>query len=344
MGKTFLLEKIRKDLNPKFLVIYIDINKIYSKYNGKLNSEAILLEMLNEINKTIKNKKDTKIKKIYENSKNFKNTIIRKNFDLKESVNILGNRIPTVKEYEKLSDYVMNLPQNIINNSEYKGFVIIIDEFQLIREIENPNAFFGLIRSYAQFQTNVSYIITGSTSKTSDIVEMINGENGAFGGRMIQINIDPFTEEETKNYLKEQLNIKFTEKGFKEFYKCTRGIPAYINNFYNLMSEDITYNSEEIKNIFREYNEQILVMWIRIWGQLNKYEKNILIYLCEKGESKWTNILNDIGISKSTLTKNLSNLKNKGIIEYNKPYYFIYDNMLKTWLLEEKERNGFYPL
>ncbi len=345
VGKTFLLQKIKKDYESDFLVTYIDIFKIYSKFGGKLNSEAILLEMLDDFNNHIKGNENSNLKKLYMDIKNFKNTILRKKFDFKESGNTLGIAIPSFEEkYNKLSDYVMNLPQKIIDNSEYKGFIIIIDEFQLIKEVENPNAFFGLIRSYAQFQSNVAYIITGSTSRTSDVVEMINGENGAFGGRMIQINIDPFTKEETKNYFKDRLDIKFTKEGFDQFYKCTRGIPAYINNFYNIMSKDIVYDAENIKNIFRENNEQILVMWIRIWGTLNNYEKNILISLCVNGKSKWTNIIENTKISKNTLNNNLSNLKNKGIIEYTKPYYFIQDNMLKTWILQEKERNGFYPL
>lgn len=53
---------------------------------------------------------------------------------------------------------------------------------------------------------------------------MINGQNGAFGGRMLQFNVDPFTKEETKRYLSERLSsLKFTDEGFERFYSCTRG-------------------------------------------------------------------------------------------------------------------------
>ncbi len=34
VGKTFLLKKIMKDLNPNFLVCYMDISKINAENNG----------------------------------------------------------------------------------------------------------------------------------------------------------------------------------------------------------------------------------------------------------------------------------------------------------------------
>ena len=129
----------------------------------------------------------------------------------------------------------MELPQKIVDDSEdINGYVIVIDEFQLLKKVENPEAFFWLIRSFAQKQFNVGYIFTGSISKTSDIIRMINGQEGAFGGRLIQLNIEPFTFDETRRYIEEKSNnLKFTEEGFERFYSCTRGIPLYIQPLVN---------------------------------------------------------------------------------------------------------------
>ena len=97
--------------------------------------------------------------------------------------------------------------------------------------------FFWLIRSFNQSQHNVSYIFTGSISRTSNLIEEINGESGAFGGRMIQMEIKPFSKEQTKSYFETSMpEIKFTDDGFDRFYQCTRGIPLYINSFYNVMA------------------------------------------------------------------------------------------------------------
>jgi len=239
----------------------------------------------------------------------------------------------------------MQLPQKIVENTEeVDGFIIIMDEIQMLKQMKNSESFFWLLRSHNQFQTNVSYILTGSTSKTSEIIEMINGETGAFGGRMIQINIDPFTKEETYNYFKERMpEIQFTETGFERFYKCTRGIPAYINSFYNVLSSDILYDDEEIKNTFYTSIDQILVMWIKVWGTLNEYEKKIIITIMENDETTWNTIDSKTDFSTSTINKYLNSLQNKGIVSYKNKLYLLEDQMIKAWLEHEKEIRGFYP-
>ena len=82
----------------------------------------------------------------------------------------------------------MGLPQNIVDNSiNINGIVIVIDEFQQLKHVNNHDALFWLFRSYVQEQSNVCYLFTGSVSKTADVIQMINGPMGAFGGRMIQL-------------------------------------------------------------------------------------------------------------------------------------------------------------
>jgi len=122
----------------------------------------------------------------------------------------------------------MEYPQKVVESSEGKinGFIIVIDEFQFIGELNAPEAFFWMFRSFTQEQDNVSYIFTGSTSSTSDIVNKINGVNGAFGNRMIQFNVDPFTRNETEAYLEEKVSeIKFTGDGLERSeYKYQYGL------------------------------------------------------------------------------------------------------------------------
>ena len=146
-----------------------------------------------------------------------------KEYDINNHEDLFNITIPKIKyNYPKLSELVMELPQNIVDSTkDIKGF-IIINEFRLIKYVNNPEAFFWLIRSHLQNQSNICYIFTGSVSNTSNIIEMLNGQTGAFGGRMIQINIDPFTKQETQNYLNDRLsNIKFSDEGFDKFYQYT---------------------------------------------------------------------------------------------------------------------------
>ena len=106
----------------------------------------------------------------------------------------------------------MEYPQKVVESIDgIYGFIILLDEFQMLKKLRKPEDFFWMLRSYSQFQSNVSYVMTGSISQTSDMIEMLNGATGTFGRRMIQINIDSFTKQETESYFKERFTeIEFT--------------------------------------------------------------------------------------------------------------------------------------
>ena len=345
VGKSYLLKKIKKELPDTLLSINIDISKIYSINKSKITPEKILLHFLEEINKEYLEKTGTKDKIIHQIKTHFQKLQI-KDFDFNQMTKISEIPIPkTNLNYEKLSKFVMQLPQKIVDENEnITGFIIILDEFQMLRKLDNPDSFFWLIRSFNQHQHNVSYVFTGSLSKTSNIIESLNGETGAFGGRLIQITIEPFTKQETKNYFNNNLNdIKFTEDGFDRFYECTRGIPLYINSFYNVLSQNEVYDEEKIKNTFMLNMEQILWKISRIWGSLNDYEKEIVEVLIDYKGLTWTELFDQVSFTKKTLSKYLEDLRNKGIIEYKDKEYYIADKMLITWLRHEKVVNGYYP-
>ena len=92
-------------------------------------------------------------------------------------------------------DFALNLPEKIYNENKnkIKGVLIFIDEFQIIKELNNyKESFLWKIRSYIQNQRNVAYIFSGSMSLQDKLISEIASQNGAFGGRMISINMNPF--------------------------------------------------------------------------------------------------------------------------------------------------------
>ena len=105
---------------------------------------------------------------------------------------------------------------------------------------------------------------------------MINGSLGAFGGRMKQIDIETFTKEETFNYIDEKVsNIKFSDDGFDKFYKCTKGLPSYINPFCNLLNHNVVYDEAMISEIFTTQSDQLLLCGY-MYGEILKVLKKIL--------------------------------------------------------------------
>lgn len=346
VGKTFLLKKILNDQPNDIITVYVDISKIYGKNQGELKEEEVLKEILLKTESKLSENKSV-YKKVEQNLKNIIKGIKLKNYDFKDANSIFNIPIPEIKDnYQELSQFVMELPQKIVDSTDdIHGFIIVIDEFQLLKNLKNSEAFFWLIRSFVQEQSNVSYIFTGSVSRTSDVIEMLNGQTGAFGGRMIQINIEPFSMDETRNYIHDRTEIKFTEDGFNRFYKCTRGIPAYINSFCNVLDSGKLYDSNMVKESFIIQMDQIVVMWLYVWSTLNSYEKEIVKLLADYDELTWNELLNKVKYSKSTLTKYIDSLNNKGILDYTRDKkYAINDAMLKTWLKHKKETEGQYPL
>ncbi len=173
--------------------VYLDISKVYSDNNGDLTAENVLKYLLYQINDELE--KFSKHKKIDEIKKLLKNITLNE-YSFKEASSILGIPIPqSSTNYQKLSTFVMELPQKIVDSTDgINGFIVVIDEFQLLKELKKLESFFWLVRLHTQEQDNVSYIFTGSTSNTSKITQMINGNNEAFGGRVMQINRDPFNK------------------------------------------------------------------------------------------------------------------------------------------------------
>lgn len=345
IGKTSLLKKILKHQPKKYLTTYIDLSAIYGQQKGKITEEELIKEILHQIEETLE-ENSTTLNKIKEKLIKNLNQLKLKNYTF-NNTSLHDIPIPTITEnYSKLSKFVMELPQKIVDTiDEIKGYIIVIDEFQLLKTLENPEAFFWLIRSYTQKQFNVSYIFTGSVSNTSEIITMINGQTGAFGGRMLQININPFTKEQTKNYIDEKSNnIKFTPEGFERFYKCTRGIPAYINSFCNILPNNITCTPEIIKESMILNIDNIAIMWLRVWGTLNRTEKELITLFVEYGSMNDKTIQDKVDYTKITLNKYLEILSNKGIIDYSADKkYYLADEMLKTWLKIKKDTQGRYP-
>lgn len=346
VGKTFLLRKILNDQSSDILTTFIDISEIMGRQKGNL-TEEVLKALLNAIGDTISQDKRYYKKWIGKIASAIKKLEL-KNYDFSDNVRVLDIPIPVISDnYDKLSKFVMELPQKIVDSSdEINGYIIVIDEFQLLKNVEDPEAFFWLIRSFTQKQFNVGYIFTGSVSKTADIINIINGQKGAFGGRLIQLNLEPFPFDETKKYIDEKSNnLKFTDEGFKRFYNCTRGIPLYINSLSSILPNNIICDENIIKETLQLNIDQVAIIWIYIWGRLSQGEKDFIIYLLEHDGAARATLDKQLGYSKSSITRFIDSLSNQRIVEFSVDKKFgLADKMLQFWLKIKFETMGCYPL
>lgn len=339
VGKSALMKKLKKNLQNEYLVVYMDLSAI-DKYKKnsltrfdfmKLFYESIIKSCSESNIITI----DTKILKYFK-TRNFKLDKI--------------NKIPllplTEEDYTKFTTFVMDLPQQIYENykKQINGVLIFMDEFQILKQLdEDVKGFLWYIRSVIQSQNHIGYIFSGSMSIKDELIADIAGQKGAFGGRILNFEITTFSFDTTKNYLKEKADyLKFTDDGFKRFYKCTKGIPYYINSFARLLPPNEELNEDKIISEFRKSLPYLLIHLTNEWYKLNNQEKRIITSLIEK-PLKRIEIANKLEVTSGAIGASLKTLQNKSLIESDNKKYEIYDSIFKEWLKKEYEEKGDYP-
>ena len=347
VGKTVLLNRIKQIMDKNYLVVYMDFsvsqtyqkNKmslkgLYDFYYQKIIEEAHLKglnTLKNHINKFFKT-----------NNFKLKEVVVASAFDISIPIPIIG----TERDLEKYRDFVFRLPQEIYDNNKDKidGMIIIIDEFQVIKELNTYlESFLWNFRGYVTEQRNVAYILSGSMGLQDNLISEIAGQNGAFGGRMLTINISPFSKQTTQNYLTERApELKFTQEGFERFYKCTSGIPYYINIFARQLPANQDLDENNVIDAFDNNISFIVSHLINEWNRLTTKEKDIIIALIDS-PLKRIDLARKLNVKSGSLSDKLNKLQNLDLIRFAGGEYEISEKLLKRWLEIEYSQKGIYP-
>lgn len=347
VGKTVLLNKIKQIMDKNYLVAYMDFsvsqtyqkNKmslkgLYDFYYQKIIEEAHLKglnTLKNHINKFFKT-----------NNFKLKEVVVASAFDISIPIPI----IVTERDLERYRDFVFRLPQEIYDNNKDKidGMIIIIDEFQVIKELNTYlESFLWNFRGYVTEQRNVAYILSGSMGLQDNLISEIAGQNGAFGGRMLTININPFSKQTTQNYLTERApELKFTSEGFERFYKCTSGIPYYINIFARQLPTNLELDENNVIDAFDNNISFIVSHLINEWNRLTTKEKDIIIALIDS-PLKRIDLARKLNVKSGSLSDKLNKLQNLDLIRFAGGEYEISEKLLKRWLEIEYSQKGIYP-
>lgn len=343
VGKTALMKKLKKDFQNEYLVVYMDLSAMDKFKKDKLDRFCFMRLFYESIIKACDESNiitiDAKILKYFKT----------RNFIMDKIESVGKIPIPILKteeDYTKFTSFVMDLPQQIYDDCKehISGILIFMDEFQILKQLdEDVNGFLWYIRSVIQSQKNIGYIFSGSMSVKDELISDIAGQKGAFGGRILNYEIKTFSYETTKDYLTEKADyLEFTDDGFKRFYKCTNGIPYYINSFARLLPPNEELNEEKIISEFKKSLPYLLVHLTNEWYKLTKQEQRIIVALVEEPLRR-IDIANKLGVKSGAIGASLKTLQNKILIELNKEKYQIYDSIFKAWLKKEYEEKGDYP-
>ena len=343
VGKTVFLKKIKRELDDDYLVLYLDFSQSECYQKNKLTINGLMEYFFKQLLIESKNKNlntfDKKIEKYFK-SNNFK---IRDFIQVDKFVlPIFGSEIDT----EKLVNFVLDLPDKIFNQNSDKinGVIIFIDEFQIIKELDDyMDSFLWRLRSHIQNQRNVAYLFSGSMNLQDNLISEIASREGVFGGRMLTFHIDPFEKDTVKSYLNEKAPyLLFTDEGFERFYHCTSGIPSYVNIFASLLPQNVELTEEIVIKNFDEKIGAIISHLINSWSKLTYREQSIFISLLDS-PLKRIEIANQLGVSTGSLSNNLNNLQNKGLIKFENEKYQISEPILARWLQLEFKNKGNFP-
>ena len=347
VGKTVLLNKIKQFMDENYLVVFMDfsISQTYQKNNMSLKGllDFYYTKIIEEAHLKGLNTLNTYINKFFKtNNFKLKEIVVARAFDISIPIPIIG----TERDLERYMDFVLKLPQEIYekNKDKIDGMIIIIDEFQVIKELGNYlKSFLWTFRGYVTEQRNVAYILSGSMGLQDNLISEIAGQNGAFGGRMITININPFSEQTTGNYLKQRApELKFTQDGFDRFYKCTSGIPYYINIFARQLPVNQELDEDEVVDAFDNNISLIGSHLINEWNRLTLKEKDIVIALMDS-PLKRVELAQKLNVKSGSLSDKLNKLLNLGLIHFTNGKYEISEKLLKRWLEIEYSQKGIYP-
>ena len=342
VGKTALIKKIKDKFDKEYLVVDIDLSRCNAYQQKKLSRGSVIKIIYDAIIRSSKEfglrTLDKKIEKYFKTN----------NFKIDKILSYDHIPVPifeSEENYARLADFVMELPQKIYedNSDKLKGVFIFIDEIQLIKDLDNVDKFLWYMRSFIQNQKNVAYLFCGSMSLKDSLINDLNGKEGAFGGRMLTIEIHPFSKQTTREYIESiPRNILLDDGGFKRFYKCTRGIPYYINIFAKILPENITLTENNIIVLFKDSIDYLAVYFIFMWSKLTFQEQKIIISLLGNPKKR-IEIANNLEVTSGSLNRPLNRLLDFDLIEYVNDKYQITDPIFAYWLQNCYEKNGIYP-
>jgi type II secretory pathway predicted ATPase ExeA len=134
-------------------------------------------------------------------------------------------------------------------NEEGKRAVVMIDEVQMLNSKEIMEEFRGLLNMEVQEGKMLNFIFFG----LPDLDNVLSLDEPLKERVAVRIRLKPFSEEDTRDYIKHRLRIAgcnkeiFAEEAIKRIYQYTQGIPRRINTVCdNALLEGFLFKSNTI--------------------------------------------------------------------------------------------------
>ncbi len=332
-GKSSLLQVVRQKLvQEDLLVAYVDLYKIASMNEfADIYASAIL------------NAADTKIEKTVK-------TILEMLVRLRPKLAIESTGAPSVtldysfqsKETWKELEEVYQLPERIARKKANR-FVVMFDEFQEA-SIIGGDILEKQLRAVIQTHTEVSYVFAGS--KCHLLYQMVQDEKRPFYHMGEIFPLDKIPEAEMADFVLD----RFSQSGYRiepliaqYILKEMRNIPYNVqllcHRLWAQTRDAKVVTSEDVELTIRSLLYTYEAIFGELWDNLTTYQKRLLQAIALTGGKNLfsSETIGRYGLNASSfVSKGLSLLQKKNLVEKHNDHYEFNDIFFEKWVIERK--------
>jgi hypothetical protein len=246
----------------------------------------------------------------------------------------------------KLSTESINAVMDLIEsrNMKSKPLVVVFDEFQDILNLKDAKATLAILRSKAQFHSNIPYIFAGSIRSKMDTI--FNDPDSAFFKSAIPIQVGPISKANFREFLIEK--FKTGRRSIKSdllnlIFKICFNVPGDVQQLCSAFWETTSYGDSIQKDGMIIALEQIFAHEYKGYETtlkiITQQHLKLLSALARIGGKNPMSgkFLEKSGISQpSSVQKAMNRLMNLKIIFYFEDEHRFVNPFFRAWLIYKK--------
>ena len=246
--------------------------------------------------------------------------------------------IPSEKELAPALKALFNLPERLASRRK-KHFVVAIDEFQEIRELDGERMEKAM-RAAIQHQKNVGYLFAGS--KKSIIHDMVNRSDGAFYRMGRTFNLKKMPRDAYAGFILRRFRgsgIEIEEGTVRSILDVTEDCPYYAqylcHELWDRFRDRKLVKEDDILPALDEILSEETPLYVALWDGMTLHQRRTLKAIATHGgKHVFSNDFvteNELGPS-STLQTTLHLLQKKQVVDKDNGEYIITDVFFKDWI------------
>lgn len=328
MGKTSLVKHVQGLVDEELVkVVYMDIYDCRSEY-----------DFYNRFAETLMRQTASHADLVMKNIKEFLVRISPKISFSPDPINEYSISLGiTPKDYSP--EEILSLPE-IISKKIGKHIVVCIDEFQQVGEFPDSLTVQKRMRGVWQLQRNVSYCLFGS--KKHLLTEIFQSKRMPFYQFGDTIYLEPIPTSEWVPFICsrfEQQKKHISEEYAAKICEMVQNYSSYVQQLaWNvLLNTENEVTDEILRESMRDLINHNTALFMQQIEGLTTYQMNFLRALTKGVHKDFTSqeILDEYRLgSKSNVTRLVTVLMNKELIDRRKDGIYISDPVLEIWLKE----------